>query len=794
MKAWQWQDSLRDQLNTQVWIKGAVNYDEDLHFSTYYLRASEARATGRLYAGYSTVVAFYEGFTETYYLLREECRSSAAAIVKKALARPTWLPRVLREIERRSDLLQRIFPAKMCPSWLARQSSEALISLYLRHDRANRVLYRYARLPEALDRGVNYFTDYLMSHLQLRGLSAATAAEAFATISAPSVPSVLAQEITEFDSLVALARQSEFELLPLVRDRARDPGRSRMSLSPELLKRLELHRQKWQFLPYHGYGRRQLATLGEYIARLLDQLRSPGSLTDSSGMAMHGHVVERKRDELLQQLQIDPAHAALFRVYPEIGAAKLYRRYAQLKNFYFLDMLLAEIAQRLHVSEWTVRCMLPEEVSASLKAGRVIDDAVRERLGGCMYVSVRGQEHVAGSKQAAEFRELMQKSIGRRASPDALKGIVASRGKVAGPCRVVIRAEDVRADFPKGTILVSESTDPDLVHLLRAAGGVLTEQGGVTSHAAIICRELGVPTIIGVEGLLDRVHDGDWLEVDAELGEIRVIKQERQALPALDPAPQSIGAKAFNLGVVRSLGFHVPTFVVLDYSDVQRIASQPADGENRRLVQRVLSELAVHPGDELAVRSSAIQEDAQQGSAAGQYNSLLRISPDRLSDALAEFVKVNSSEHNVRIGAPYSGSVIVQKMIAADCAGVCLTSDARTGHAGAVIIEMAAGGNSEITGGTIRPDRVVVDRRTGDILDEQHAGSAPCAQALDVTGLVRQFLQLESRFGMPLDIEWALASQELYILQARPIVHSRAPAAAAASVATATVALASKGV
>ena len=65
-------------------------------------------------------------------------------------------------------------------------------------------------------------------------------------------------------------------------------------------------------------------------------------------------------------------------------------------------------------------------------------------------------------------------------------------------------------------------------------------------------------------------------------------------------------------------------------------------------------------------------------------------------------------------------------------------------------------------------------------------------EALDVTGLVRQFLQLESRFGMPLDIEWALASQELYILQARPIVHSRAPAAAAASVAA--VALASKGV
>lgn len=768
MQARPWQSSLRDQLNSEIWIKGAVNYDEDLHFSTYYLRGSGAQATAGLYPGYSTVVAFYEGFTETYYLLREECRRVAVTIVDKALKRPTWLPRVLREIGRRSDALQRIFPSKISASWLARQTTADIVALYRRHDKAHRGLYRYARLPEALDRGVNYFTEYLMSQLRLAGLSEAAAAEAFATLSAPSVPSILAQEIMEFDSLVEFARQHERELRRLIGD----PGRSRMSLSPELLKRIELHRKKWQFLPYHGYGRRQLATLGEYISRLLDELNHPRASSDGIAMAARSREIEEAREELLQQLQIDPEHCALFRVYPEIGAAKLYRRYAQLRNFYALDLMLAEIARRLSVSEWTIRCMLPEEIIASLEAGRLISDegsdAVLERLDGCMYVAVGEEEHVLGIKEAAEYRELARQSARRGASGEILRGVVACRGKVAGPCKIVIRADDVRTDFPKGTILVSESTDPDLVPFLRLAGGVLTEQGGVTSHAAIICRELGVPTVIGVEGLLERVSDGDWLEIDAERGEIRVKKATALAQPtAPDQAPQTIGAKAFNLGLVRSLGFHVPRFVVLDFSDVERIAAHPGEAESIQRVQRVLGELSVRPGDKLAVRSSAIEEDAEHGSAAGQYSSLLDIAPERLTEALAEFVKLNRTS---RSAGAYSGSVIVQRMIEADCAGVCLTSDVRTGHAGAVIIEMAAGGNSEITGGTIRPDRVVVDRRTGDILDEQRAGTASGSRAIDVTGMVRQFLQLESRFGRPLDIEWAMQSQELYILQARPIV------------------------
>ena len=57
-------DRLRELLQEQEWVKGAVNYDEDLHFSTFYLRASCAAHTGRLYPGYTCLLALYEGFNE----------------------------------------------------------------------------------------------------------------------------------------------------------------------------------------------------------------------------------------------------------------------------------------------------------------------------------------------------------------------------------------------------------------------------------------------------------------------------------------------------------------------------------------------------------------------------------------------------------------------------------------------------------------------------------------------------------------------------------------------------------
>lgn len=759
---------LRKAIHGEEWVKGAVNYDEDLHFSTFYLRASCWGGTRGLYPGYSQLLAFYEDFNEHYFLLKRECTATAAAIVRRALRQPRWLGHILDEIERRSDALATIFPPATSPATLAALSNAGVLAYYRRHARTHRALYKYARLPEALDRGVAYFSSYLQTHLRNAGLTDEACADAFAVLSQPVAPSILAEEIMGFDRIVQAA-WAQPDAFAHVRAH---PARARMFLAPELLRQLNSHKERWQHLAYHGYGRRELTTLDQYVARLVKQ----GTAAEPASAATIGDrcaEAQRARQAMVRKLRLDPGHRALFEIYPRIGAVKLYRRMAQLRNFYYLDMLLADIARRIGETEWTIRCMLPEEVEASLRAGKLTSARAHDRLPHCLYALRSGTETIFTGSVAKDLHGLL---LAKSASPPqkgALRGVVACQGKAIGPCKVIIRADDQHQKFVPGTIIVSESTDPDLLGLLRQAGGVLTEQGGVTSHAAIICRELGIPTIIGIDGLLARVRDGDVLDVDAHRGVVTVVPEKSQSttratLPApAELSPEVIGAKAYNLGVVRSMGFPVPAYLVLDYAGVRSCVQQGLNGQTKRVIGQAVAQIGVPTGGKLALRSSAVNEDRDTGSRAGDFRSILNIDRDQVAPALRDFIHNNEVGKS---GVSYRGSIIVQRMIAADCAGVCLTLDNRTGTRNTVIIEMTAGSNEGITNGTGSHDRVIVDRLTGDILDESRRAAPLGRTGLDLGQLVQQFLTLEARFGRPLDIEWAIAERQLYILQVRPIV------------------------
>src|SRR5262249_4649191 len=315
---------------------------------------------------------------------------------------------------------------------------------------------------------------------------------------------------------------------------------------------------------------------------------------------------------------------------------------------YYLDLLLAEIAYRIGVCEWTIRCMWPEEVTACLESRGPIPPAIHERLDGCLYALVGEEEHILTGSLARELRQRMQEKILGPQDGSVLKGHVACRGKVIGPCKVIIRADDQRAGLEPGAIVVSESTDPDLAGLLSRAGGVLTEQGGVTSHAAIICRELGIPTIVGIDGLLDRVHDGDVVEVDAERGTVTPLRNRAAPLPAevafapgAPHTPDVIGAKAYNLGVARSLGFTVPEYVLLNYEGLRRQFDSTPGRDGLAIATWALEQIGLPPDDKLAVRSSAVGEDHEDGSLAGKYRSLLNVHRDQLAPALYEFIASN---------------------------------------------------------------------------------------------------------------------------------------------------------
>ncbi|WP_415380690.1 phosphoenolpyruvate synthase [Halosimplex sp. TS25] len=98
-------------------------------------------------------------------------------------------------------------------------------------------------------------------------------------------------------------------------------------------------------------------------------------------------------------------------------------------------------------------------------------------------------------------------------------GIGASPGRVSGPART-IRKLDHLDKVEEGDIIVAEMTTPDMVPAMKRASGIITDEGGMTSHAAIVSRELGVPAIVGTEQASERLHDGQVVTIDGDKGTV----------------------------------------------------------------------------------------------------------------------------------------------------------------------------------------------------------------------------------------------------------------------------------
>ncbi|WP_059103818.1 pyruvate kinase [Shouchella shacheensis] len=100
------------------------------------------------------------------------------------------------------------------------------------------------------------------------------------------------------------------------------------------------------------------------------------------------------------------------------------------------------------------------------------------------------------------------------------KGQGIGRRSAAGKVVVAKDAKEAREKVKEGSILVTYATDKDMVEAFEKAGAVITEEGGLTSHAAVVGLNLSTPVVVGVEHALERFKDGEEVTVDAISGNI----------------------------------------------------------------------------------------------------------------------------------------------------------------------------------------------------------------------------------------------------------------------------------
>jgi phosphohistidine swiveling domain-containing protein len=217
---------------------------------------------------------------------------------------------------------------------------------------------------------------------------------------------------------------------------------------------------------------------------------------------------------------------------------------------------------------------------------------------------------------------------------------------------------------------------------------------------------------------------------------------------------RTCGRKAATLASLRGQGFDVPDGFVI-----------PAGVQPTR--DDVASALALLGDGPVAVRSSGLAEDTADASFAGQYDTVLNVrGVDAVMDAAAACVRSAHSSGVASYG--HAGSpmaVLVQRMIPSDAAGVAFSANPLTGNRSEVRVSATKGLGDRLVSGEVNGDEWLVsgDRATA-VVQPQHSITAAVAKR--IAALARK---AEAARRTPQDIEWALAGDQLWLLQSRPI-------------------------
>lgn len=141
------------------------------------------------------------------------------------------------------------------------------------------------------------------------------------------------------------------------------------------------------------------------------------------------------------------------------------------------------------------------------------------------FISVWNKNLPIEGQQAKSIIQIFEKAISSTAQ---IKGQVANKGKARGRVKVIsvdynnlAKTNKEIEKMKKGNILVAETTAPELILACKKAAAIITDLGGLMSHAAIVSRELGIPCIVGTKIATKIFKTGDLVEVDANKGTVK---------------------------------------------------------------------------------------------------------------------------------------------------------------------------------------------------------------------------------------------------------------------------------
>jgi len=197
-------------------------------------------------------------------------------------------------------------------------------------------------------------------------------------------------------------------------------------------------------------------------------------------------------------------------------------------NQSYLSKILVKINKQFNIPIDDLLFYSKEEIYELFSNNKVDSSVLKDRKESYVFF-IKGKEIII--LQGNDAKKFILEFV-LESTSNEIKGTPVNKGVVRGRAKVLFYSSDkfdevskMIKEMNKGDILIAETTSPELMAACKKASAILTNQGGLLSHAAIVSRELGIPCIVGLENITHIVKDGDLLEVDANKGIVRILKK-----------------------------------------------------------------------------------------------------------------------------------------------------------------------------------------------------------------------------------------------------------------------------
>ena len=231
---------------------------------------------------------------------------------------------------------------------------------------------------------------------------------------------------------------------------------------------------------------------------------------------------QKEKHKLIKQLKLPTDLVSLIEITDDFSYWQDERKKATFIAIHYISQILQEISKRTDYTMQELKYTLPSEMPLVFE-NKITKQELTKRFDYCLIVVTNGAYEITTNLQLIQKLDAIGTNQKQNKQIKEIQGFSASLGIATGTVRILMSAQEIHK-IKQGDILVTVMTRPDYLPAMAKAAAFITDEGGITCHAAIVAREMHKPCIIGTKVATTLLKDGDRVEVNANKGTIKIIK------------------------------------------------------------------------------------------------------------------------------------------------------------------------------------------------------------------------------------------------------------------------------